>query len=38
MDVLELPYQPSDHDVLLGMDFISQFHLTLNQGQFIISI
>ena len=38
MDVLQLPYQPSNYDVLLGMDFISIFHLTLYGGQFIISI
>ena len=32
-----LPYQPSGYDVLLGMDFISHFHITMWNNQFILS-
>ena len=37
MDVGLLPYQPDGHDVLLGMDFISAFHLTMYGGNYILS-
>ncbi|MCY4674315.1 MAG: retropepsin-like aspartic protease [Bacteroidetes bacterium] len=37
MNVLLLPYQPKDYDVLLGMDFLSGFHITLFGKQMIIS-
>lgn len=37
MDVFQLPFQPSNYDVLLGMDFISLFHITLFGGRFILS-
>lgn len=37
MDVAELPYQPSNFDVLLGMDFLASFHLTIYQQSFILS-
>ena len=32
-----LPYQPEDYDVLLGMDFLSGFHITLFGGKLIMS-
>ncbi len=34
---LLLPYQPSYFDVLLGMDFISEFHITFFNNLMIIS-
>ena len=37
MDVALLPYQPINHDVLLGMDFLSAFHLTMYGKYFILS-
>ena len=37
MDVLQLPFQPPIFDVLLGMDFISAFHITLFNGRLILS-
>ena len=37
MEVARLPYEPSNHDVLLGMDLLSGFHLTLYGGNFILS-
>lgn len=37
LDVLELPYQPPDYDILLGMDFLQRFHITLFGNQFILS-
>ena len=37
MEVALLPYAPKNHDVLLGMDFLSEFHLTLYGGNFILS-
>ena len=37
IDVLLLPYQPPDFDILLGMDFISLFHITLFDNEFILS-
>lgn len=38
MDVAELPYQPQNHDVLLGMDFLRELHLTIFDQNFILSI
>ena len=35
--VFELPYQPLDYDVLLGMDVLSMFHITMHGGSFIMS-
>lgn len=32
-----LPYQPTDYDVILGMDFISLFHITMFRNRIIIS-
>ena len=37
IDVLLLPYQPINHDVLLGMDFLTQFHLTMYGKNYILS-
>ena len=33
----ELPYHPADYDVLLGMDLLSMFHITMHGGAFIMS-
>ena len=35
--VARLPYQPSDYDVLLGMDLIRGCHFTMFGGQFFLS-
>lgn len=32
-----LPYRPRNYDVILGMDFIGGFHLTLYQNRIILS-
>ena len=37
MEVALLPYEPTNHDVLLGMDLLSGFHLTLYGRNFILS-
>lgn len=37
LDVALLPCQPSNHDVLLGMDFIGSLHLTIHGDNYIIS-
>ena len=37
MEVALLPYEPSNHDVLLGMDLLSGFHLAMYRGNFILS-
>ena len=33
----EIPFQPDSFDVLLGMDFITEFHITMFGDQFILS-
>ena len=33
----KLPYQPHNHDVLLGMDFLASFHITMYGGDYIMS-
>lgn len=38
LDVSQLPYQPQNHDILLGMDFINACHLTVHGGNYILSI
>ena len=38
LEVVELPYQPDAYDVLMGMDFIAKWHITIQGGQFILSI
>lgn len=35
--VFELPHQPTGYDVLLGMDFLKRFHITMWGGNFIMS-
>ena len=37
MSVSLFPYQPENFDVLLGMDFLSGFHITLVAGKLIMS-
>lgn len=37
LEVAELQFQPSNFDVLLGMDFLEDFHLTMYGGSFILS-
>lgn len=37
MNVSLFPYQPENFDVLLGMDFLSGFHITLVAGKLIMS-
>lgn len=37
LDVMLLPYQPHGFNVLLGMDLISLFHITLFADQFLLS-
>ena len=37
MVVSLLPYQPEDYDVVLGMNFLSDFHMTLFAGNLIMS-
>lgn len=35
--VAGLPYQRNDYDVILGMDFISLFHITMYRNRIILS-
>lgn len=37
LEVALLPYEPENHDVLLGMDLLVGFHLTLYGSNFILS-
>lgn len=37
IEVALLPYEPNNHDVLLGMDLLSGFHLTIYGSIFILS-
>ena len=37
LDVAELPYQPKGYDLILGMDFISAFHVPLHGEMYILS-
>ena len=37
LEVAELPYQPDNFDVLLGMDLLMDFHITMHGGLFILS-
>ncbi len=37
MEVTLLNFQPENFDVLLGMDLLEGFHLTIHADQFIIS-
>ena len=37
MEVALLPYDPNNHDVLLGMDLLTGFHMTIYGNIFILS-
>ncbi len=37
VNVAKLPYNPVNYDVLIGMDFITLFHITMYNNQFILS-
>ena len=37
LDVSLMPYQPPNYDVILGMDFLRLFHITMVAGNFILS-
>ena len=37
LQVGELPYEPANHAVLLGMDFLSSFHITMYGNNYILS-
>ena len=37
LSVAGLPYQPTNYDVILGMDFIQIFHITLFRNRIILS-
>ena len=37
LNVLLLPYQPEDYDIILGMDFLAPFHMTVAAGKLIMS-
>ena len=37
LEVALLPFEPENYDVLLGMDLLLGFHLTLYGGNFILS-
>ncbi|MYE53650.1 MAG: retroviral-like aspartic protease [Chloroflexi bacterium] len=37
LTVVGLPYQPNDYDVILGMDIIGMFHITMYRNKIIIS-
>ena len=37
LEVAELPFQPDNFDILLGMDFLMRFHFTMYGGSFIMS-
>ena len=37
LNVVGLPYQPNDYDVILGMDIIGVFHITMYRNRIILS-
>ena len=37
LEVAQLPFQPENFDILLGMDFLMAFHFTMYGGSFILS-
>lgn len=37
LSVVELPHQPRSYDVLLGMDILKQFHITMWDSNFVMS-
>lgn len=38
LDVLTLPFQPPNFDVLLGMDMVAHYHITMYNGMVVFSI
>lgn len=38
LEVAELPFQPDNFDVLLGMDYLTNFHITMYDDECIISV
>lgn len=38
LHVMELPYQPEHYDVVLGMDMISDYHITLFEFAAVFSV
>lgn len=37
LSVSEMPHQPTNYDLLLGMDLLKRFHITMWDGVFIMS-
>lgn len=37
LEVAQLPFQPVNFDILLGMDFLMHFHFTMYNDLFILS-
>ena len=37
LEVAQLPFQPGNFDILLGMDFLTRFHFTMYGDVFILS-
>ena len=37
LNTLLLPYDPPNYDVLLGMDFLKRYHITMWNGMFVVS-
>lgn len=37
LEVGKLFYSPPNHDILIGMDFLAAFHITMYAGQYILS-
>ncbi len=37
LEVTKLPFQPDNFDILLGMDFLMNYHFTMYGGSFILS-
>lgn len=37
LNVMRLPFRPHNFDVLLGMDFLSQFHISMFGGRIVLS-
>ncbi len=38
LEVAELPFQPDNFDVLLGMDYLTNFHITMYDDECILSV
>lgn len=37
LEVMLLPFQPPNYEILLGMDFLAGFHITMWNGLFVLS-